>query len=89
MTVIIRAVEFADGTPCPHSGQWLVWFDHDADGGQGHGVFTSEPRRAMQFLDNADALQFWNRQSLVRPLRPDGQPNKPMTALSVLIEPLL
>jgi hypothetical protein len=42
----------------------------------------------MRFETRADALRFWNRQSRIMPLRPDGQPNKPLTALTICVEPL-
>ena len=89
MSSVIRAVGFANGTPCPHAGQWLKSFDHDAFGGQGHGEFTDDLDRAMRFTNNGEAFEFWSRQSTVRPLRPDGKPNKPFTALTVSIERLV
>jgi hypothetical protein len=89
MTSVIRAVGFASGHPCPHAGQWLKSFDHEAFNGQGHGEFTDDIDRALHFTDAAAALEFWSRQSNVRPIRPDGRPNKPMTALTVEIETLV
>ena len=89
MSAVILAVGFADGSPCPHANHWLQHFDHEADNGQGHGVFTLDPDYAMRFPSAAEAMQFWNRQSKVRPRRPDGRPNKPMTALTVVIETLV
>lgn len=84
----IRAIAFADGTICPHSGQWMKSFDHEAFGGQGYGEFTHDPAKAMRFEKVTDAMAFWGRQSKIKALRPDGQPNKPMTALTAAIDPL-
>lgn len=84
----ILAVGFANGTPCPHANQWVKQFDHNAYNGQGQGVFTPDPERALRFDSAAAAMMFWGRQSTVRPLRPDGEPNKPLTALTVVIEQL-
>jgi len=89
VSAVILAVGFADGSPCPHANHWLKHFDHEANNGQGHGVFTLDPDEAMRFRNAADAMTFWSKQSLVRPRRPDGQPNKPMTALTVVIETLV
>jgi hypothetical protein len=86
MKTVILAVGFANGEPCPHSNQWLASFDHEAFGGQGHGVFTKDPDFAMRFPDAAAAMAFWGRQSITKPRRPDGRPNKPLTALTVVIE---
>ena len=89
MTCVIRAVAFANGIPCPHAGEWIEAFDHDAHDGEGFGVFTDRIEYARRFADGAEALAFWNRQSQVRPLRPDGEPNKPLTALTIVIETLV
>jgi hypothetical protein len=85
---VIRAVEFANGAFCPHSGQWLSFFNHEAFNGQGWGSFTSDLQKAKRFRNREEALSFWKRQSEIRPLRPDGAPNRPLTALTIEIEPL-
>lgn len=85
---IIRAVAFANGVPCPHAGQWVATFDHDAYDGRGYGTFTDKVNDAKRFHSNAAAFEFWRRRSRVKPTRPDGKPNRPLTALSVVIEPL-
>jgi hypothetical protein len=82
----IRAVEFANGLPCPHAGQWLKAFDFDAHDGQGHGVFTNELTKAKPFPDQGAALEFWKTQSRRQPLREDGKPNRPLTALTISVE---
>jgi hypothetical protein len=85
---IILAHGFANGVPCPHTGQWLESFDHDAFDGQGYGTFTPKEIDAKRFESISAAMQFWNTQSSVRPLRPDGKPNKPLTALTISVEKL-
>lgn len=89
MPAIIRAHSFANGMPCPHRGQWLESFDHDACEGQGYGTFTDDIDKAMRFKNKAEALEFWSRQSTVCPLRFDGLPNKPLTALTAAIEEIV
>lgn len=86
----IRAVGFSTDAaiPCPHAGQWLEKFDFDAYQGRGFGTFTSRASHAMRFATPGDAMTFRKRRSRVRPTRPDGQPNRPLTALTVQIEPL-
>jgi hypothetical protein len=82
------AVEFANGVPCPHAGQYLKSFDHDTDDGLGFGVFTKSKKRAKVFDSHEQLFEFWKKQSTTRPLRPDGEPNRPLTALTVTIEPI-
>ena len=84
---LMRAVGFAGGHDCPHAGQFLEDFQHDTPDGLGFGKFTSDPTKAKQFASRADAMIFWNKQSRVKPYRADGRPNKPLTALSVSVEP--
>lgn len=76
-----------------HTGQpvdkWIRAFDVDAFGGRGDVTFTSDPRRALAFGDRAQALKAWQTQSTVRPVRPDGQPNRPITSFTVEVCALL
>jgi hypothetical protein len=88
MKYVMRAIAFANGVPCPHAGQWLEDFDFEAHGGQGYGTFTADKSRAKTFDNFGDAAAFWNTISKTTPRRPDGRPNKPLTALSVSIDPL-
>jgi hypothetical protein len=82
------AVGFRNGVPCPHAGQFLKSFDHEAHNGQGDGVFTKKLERAKRFDSREELFAFWQKQSTVRPLRPDGEPNRPLTALTVTLEPV-
>jgi hypothetical protein len=85
---LIRAVGFANGEHCPHAGYWLESFDHDAYDGLGYGAFTTRVSDAKRFASPSEALKFWGKQSSVKPLRADGRPNKPLTALTIKVEPL-
>lgn len=70
------------------AGKWVQSFDADAHDGRGDAVLTGDPSRAIAFDSFADAMAFWRQTSTVRPTRPDGQPNRPLTAFTVAIEPL-
>lgn len=50
-------------------------------------ILTTDREAAMTFESTADAMTAWNTPSTRWPLRPDGRPNKPLTALTVEIEP--
>lgn len=84
-SVVLRAVEFADGEPCPFAGQFLKSFDFDAYGGEGFGEFTDKLKEAKRFEDTEAALQFWRTPSTVKPYRDDGEPNCPLTCTTVEI----
>lgn len=66
---------------------YVVDCDVDARGGLGVATFTATPAEARQFATGAEALDFWKRVSTVRPKRPDGKPNRPLTAYTVELVP--
>jgi hypothetical protein len=74
------------------SGQYLEHYDPDVvpadptDPRTGLAEWTRDVGRAMKFATNAAALRCWQATSTVRPLRPDGKPNRPLSAFTVLIE---
>lgn len=67
-------------------GEYLESFDPDAHDGRGDATFTSDKAKAKRFPDMLGALQEWKRQSTVRPIRPDGKANRPLTSFSVSFE---
>ena len=75
----------------PHDGRYLV--ECDVDGVEqgnliGLIVSTDQLEEAKLFPSVADALLYWKRQSTTIPLRPDGRPNRPLTAYTVEVEPV-
>lgn len=81
--VVIQVVGRADGRVCPQDGLYLAAGDPATV--QSHDGFdwTSDPMGGLRFDSIGEALTYWSRQSTVRPLREDGQPNKPLTAWTV------
>lgn len=74
------------GRATPDVPHWVRSCDVDADGGRGRLEITSDPALALRFPDFVAAWDYWRRQSTVEPLRFDGKPNRPLTALSISIE---
>jgi hypothetical protein len=72
-------------TPEEIAGQFLVAFDFEAENGKGWGLFTHCLWCAKRFPTATSAMQFFRRQSKSKPYRPDGQPNRPLTASTVEI----
>jgi hypothetical protein len=83
---VIRAIGFASGVSCPHAGMFLKHADFNAYSGQGLMTFTGDITQAMVFATAGDAIQFWRTRSKAQPTRPDGRPNRPLTALTIEIE---
>ena len=84
MSHIIYVHTRADGTPI---NAWVRDCDVDARDGRGTFSFTTTLAEAKHFTSFTDAFNYWRRQSIVRPLRDDGKPNRPLTAFT--IEPQL
>ena len=67
----------------PEGPVYLRSFDPAAYGGRGHAKVTHDIADAARFADAVAGWQEWKRESTVLPLRPDGQPNRPLTAYTV------
>lgn len=72
-------------------GQWVVEYDPSRPGMSpdgiemiAHLITTPLPEQARTFATLSEALDYW-RQSYG--MRWDGEPNRPLTAFSVAIEP--
>lgn len=69
-----------------HVGKYLEWSDPNAKTGMGDDRWTDDPAKAKRFDSFEAASACWKAQSKVIPRRPDGKPNRPLTAYSVSIE---
>lgn len=86
MSLLMINQGFPLGGDDGHLGQALKAFDPDARDGRGLVVWTRDRAQALRFASLGDAVETWKRQSHVRPIRPDGQPNRPLTAYNVSFE---
>jgi len=73
--------------------EWLCQYDPDGgnleiDYPTGMIVTTDDPEQAIQFESFEEAFECWRQVSTRTPTRPDGRPNRPLTAFAVTIEPL-
>lgn len=71
-----------DDTP----GRFLKSFDLEAHDGRGATEWTRDIGSAHKFSDFTEALSTWKAQSKRHPVRPDGKPNRPLTAYTVSVE---
>ena len=69
-------------------GPWIESYDVDDFGGLGSAKLTDDPEKAMVWPSIVEALQARQEQSKLLPLRPDGKPNRPLSAFSLLVEPV-
>lgn len=64
-------------------GGYLRRYDPEAHDGQGHMESTNDVAEAVRFETVADALRAYQAVPKKRPRRPDGRPNKPLTAFTI------
>lgn len=81
--IVMQLVCDASGTPSEFDGRYLKAFDADLNYCNGHIEVTADKREALRFANGGAALECWKRQSRTHPLRPDGEPNRPLTAYTV------
>lgn len=81
MRKVILCEGLANGEPGP-VGLWLASYE-PATGLSG---WTSNKQMAIVFKDAFDALALWKSVHTEKPVRPDGKPNRPLTAFTVTIE---
>ena len=77
---VIHIVGPVWGGPSDLDGTYVKSFDPDARDGHGHIIGTRDRREAKHFDNAGDAFSYWRQCSTVLPTRPDGKPNRPLTA---------
>jgi hypothetical protein len=73
------------GEPDAEPGELLTYFDPNGMGGGGVAIWTYDTSKAIHFDTPYAAMRYWKQRSTVLPLRPDGLPNRPLTAYTVEI----
>lgn len=83
---LIQCIADANGEPSPHDGMYLSRYEPDAQDGRGLVEWTKDPERAIPFTSLMHAREAWMRVPVTRTKRPDGHPNRPLTAYTVSIQ---
>jgi len=85
--IVIRCVDLVGITRHPSNGspahQYLASYDPEAYDGRGFAEWTADIELAMRFPTAGEAWMLWRQPSRVRPVRSDGQPNRPLTAFTI------
>jgi hypothetical protein len=87
-TVIVYAgtAGRAHGTGTVRPGAYLKSCDLEYADGAGLVTWTNSAAEAMVFGSFREAFEAWRAVPKSRPLRPDGEPNRPLTAFTVALE---
>ena len=88
MSVRIRCVGLADPSQrCRQAGLYLAAYDPEGNDGCGKHEWTADPAKAMIFDSWVAAHAAWTLVPANRPVRPDGQVNRPLCAFTIVTEP--
>jgi hypothetical protein len=89
--IIIKLVKLANGMGHPHNGKYVkeydpnYYFEGRYEGGWLR--LTEDPKQAKNFDSFKEAYDYWMQQAPApHDVRPDGKPNRPLTAWTVEIE---
>jgi hypothetical protein len=80
---VIQLLQLASGKPDAAEGQYVKRYDPTAYFGRGDLVTTPDKDDARRFPDVAAATEFWRQSAGTRP---DGKPNRPLTAWTIDIQ---
>src|SRR4051794_5925047 len=74
-------------------GQLLQYYDPEIKDPRdprrtGYAKWTHDPLMAIVYKTGQEAMAEWMRVSVAVPLRPDGRPNRPLSAFTITIMPL-
>jgi hypothetical protein len=83
MSYYLKMVGLATGEASDLDGLYVKAYDPDFRWGRGEIVGTKDKDEALKFETLQGALTEYRRTSKVRPLRPDGKPNRPLTAYTI------
>ena len=86
---VIKCVGFAiPDLFCGTEGMFLQHYDPDIGKvGRGTVRWTPDPSDALMFATQEAAFDTYLLTSKKTPVRPDGKPNRPLTAYTITIEP--
>jgi hypothetical protein len=82
MTTVIIAYGPVSGS-YEIDGEYVKSYDPDAFNGRGDATFTKDINQALKFNSMTEAMYFSMRQPACRLYRPDGRPNRPLTAFTL------
>jgi hypothetical protein len=81
--IVMKVISAANGARTPHNGRYLVTANPNTRFGMLQATSTDDIDKAMRIEDAVAFHKLWAAVSEVQPVRPDGKPNRPLTALTI------
>ena len=69
-------------------GRYLKAYDPEAHDGRGQTEWTTDLADAVVYPDFVAAFEAWRQVPTSRPKREDGKPNRPLTGVPVMFDPV-
>lgn len=82
---VMKILGPANGSRLLKKHTYLKYYNVDADKGRGRVDTTHDLKEAKKFASRAEAITLWQMVSSVKPTRPDGKANRPLTAYTIEI----
>jgi hypothetical protein len=70
----------------PRAGWYLQAVDIEAENNDDAAIWTTNKDDAMRFSSMLVAMNMWRQISRTRPVRRDGEPNRPLTLWSITLQ---
>lgn len=90
MPMVVQLISLAAGGSTPFDGEYLVEYDPDREGlspdGElmlAHVVTSPDVGQARRFKDAVELHQYIYKIAAHTPTRPDGKPNRPLSAYTM------
>lgn len=86
---VLRIIGLVNGLPTEFDGQYIVNYDPERDMWSRYGLMacyletTWKVEDARTFDTPGEYLDYWRKIPAKEPIRPDGEPNRPLTAFTV------
>jgi hypothetical protein len=85
--VVMQILGYASGEHCEVAGAYVFSVNIQTIPDLNWLRITWDKAEALRFKDTVEAFKVFNEVLQSVPVRPDGKPNKPLTAFNLLIEP--
>lgn len=82
---VLKIIGLVNGHKTKLDGEYLKYYNPNDHDGLGEFQSTPDIEEAQTFKTMIEALELWKEQSKKIPFRPDGKPNRPFTAFSVIV----
>lgn len=86
--MVVLDGHFSNGHQVEEEKTYVASYDLDYGRGMGKVETTTDPTQAMWWPYSLDVFKAWKQVSPKYPIRADGKPNRPLSALTITVDTL-